>query len=396
MDNPQTPATLLPGDFEAIEAAVMETEKGRWFLAEYARRNRVSDTAAVLDAVAGLERMLRRERRPDIDRIRLDVAEMRDAIERTKSEIAQLKHDSGEVSRVERATSELDSIVTQTEAATTEILGAAEKLQEIAFVLRDARVEAEACDAIDQLIMQIYTACSFQDLTGQRTQKVVHVLRFLESRINSMIEIWGLDDEQPDRESAMPVRVDERPDAHLLNGPALDGEGIDQSRIDDLMSGSAVAGSDPFDFDLGDEEGSFAPSAASEQASLFDNDFSAATESALTRVPSPDHDDIMALDRVVAEDLGSDWVTEFGDEALAAQLAAEMSAADTDHDLTPDRADQAVSSVLAEANAAMDEAIETLRDVTGAVTGNPAAGRPAVEEDPLARLGRAERQALFS
>jgi hypothetical protein len=52
--------------------------------------------------------------------------------------------------------------------------------------------------------------------------------------------------------------------------------------------------------------------------------------------------------------------------------------------------------VLAEANAAMDEAIETLRDVTGAVTGNPAAGRPAVEEDPLARLGRAERQALFS
>ena len=30
--------------------------------------------------------------------------------------------------------------------------------------------------------MQIYTACSFQDLTGQRTGKVVQVLRYLESR----------------------------------------------------------------------------------------------------------------------------------------------------------------------------------------------------------------------
>ena len=36
----------------------METERGRWFLAEFARRNRAADTQAVLEALAGIEARL--------------------------------------------------------------------------------------------------------------------------------------------------------------------------------------------------------------------------------------------------------------------------------------------------------------------------------------------------
>ncbi len=43
-------------DFEAIEAAVLESERGRWFLAEFTRRNRAADTLMLLDAIAKLER----------------------------------------------------------------------------------------------------------------------------------------------------------------------------------------------------------------------------------------------------------------------------------------------------------------------------------------------------
>jgi len=46
-------------DFEAIEAAVMETARGRWFLAEYARRMRAAETAKLLEAVTRIERTLR-------------------------------------------------------------------------------------------------------------------------------------------------------------------------------------------------------------------------------------------------------------------------------------------------------------------------------------------------
>lgn len=49
------PAPLTSEDYEAIAAAVMETERGRWFLQEFARRNRAADTAQILDALAALE-----------------------------------------------------------------------------------------------------------------------------------------------------------------------------------------------------------------------------------------------------------------------------------------------------------------------------------------------------
>ena len=49
------PPGLAATDFDTIQSAVMETARGRWFLAEYARRNRMADTRMILDAMAKLE-----------------------------------------------------------------------------------------------------------------------------------------------------------------------------------------------------------------------------------------------------------------------------------------------------------------------------------------------------
>ena len=48
-------APLSEADFDAIREAFMETSRGRWFLTEYAKRNRNADTAMVLDAVSRIE-----------------------------------------------------------------------------------------------------------------------------------------------------------------------------------------------------------------------------------------------------------------------------------------------------------------------------------------------------
>src|SRR3981189_3678914 len=45
-------------DYAAIAEAFMETSRGRWFLTEYAKRNRNADTRMVLDAVARIEQSL--------------------------------------------------------------------------------------------------------------------------------------------------------------------------------------------------------------------------------------------------------------------------------------------------------------------------------------------------
>src|ERR1700761_4825235 len=42
-------------DYEAISQAFMETSRGRWFLGEYAKRNRNADTRMVLEAVERIE-----------------------------------------------------------------------------------------------------------------------------------------------------------------------------------------------------------------------------------------------------------------------------------------------------------------------------------------------------
>src|SRR5260370_36152498 len=55
-------------DYDAISAAFMETSRGRWFLGEYAKRNRNADTRMVLDAVARIEETLAAQRQPPPER----------------------------------------------------------------------------------------------------------------------------------------------------------------------------------------------------------------------------------------------------------------------------------------------------------------------------------------
>jgi hypothetical protein len=58
--SPISARAAMPGeaDYDAISEAFMETSRGRWFLSEYAKRNRNADTRMVLDAVARIEQNL--------------------------------------------------------------------------------------------------------------------------------------------------------------------------------------------------------------------------------------------------------------------------------------------------------------------------------------------------
>ncbi len=228
---------ISDADYEAIEGAVMETARGRWFLAEYARRNRHADTTMLLKALDRIEAAMRGERSVEpVDRIRFDLVEMAKAIARTKTEIAAMKPDADHHGKFGEASEELNSVVQQTEAATSDILACAERIQEMAWTLREQGLEAEVCDLLDAKATEVYTACSFQDLTGQRTRKVIGVLRYLEGRINAMIEIWGLDGAMA--AEAAETRAVETGKA-LLNGPAKPGQGLDQADVDMVMGPAA-------------------------------------------------------------------------------------------------------------------------------------------------------------
>jgi len=232
MNNTKAPSPLPSADYEAIEDALLQSSRGRWFLSEYGQRNRTADTKMLLDAITKLEKTVTKPGKPaESAHIRNDLIEMAEAISQTRSEIASMRTQDEEDCQFTSATEELDAIVEATENATSDILEAAEDVQELAWVLREKGTEDEACDRLDARATDIYTACSFQDITGQRTGKVVKTLRFLENRVLAMIEIWGLEDVAVHDHG----NDDERPDAHLLNGPARRGEEVNQNDIDQLL-----------------------------------------------------------------------------------------------------------------------------------------------------------------
>ncbi|ODN71713.1 protein phosphatase CheZ [Methylobrevis pamukkalensis] len=122
-----------------------------------------------------------------------ELDEIQAAIMQTKREIATLHVSNFEGREMSRVTDELDAVVHGTERATETILSAAEVIDDAANTLA-ARTKGEdhalAAD-IQERVIAIFEACNFQDLTGQRINKVVHAMRFIETRVARMIEIWG-------------------------------------------------------------------------------------------------------------------------------------------------------------------------------------------------------------
>lgn len=243
MSKSKAPSPIREADYEAIEEALLQSARGRWFLAEFSNRNRSADTRMLLDAISRLESSMLTPRRTTTAEksLRHDLIEMSEAIAQTRREIAAMRPSDQDESKFTNATEELDAIVEATEKATSDILEAAEDIQEVAWQMREQGIDPEACDRLDGRATDIYTACSFQDLTGQRTGKVIQVLGYLESRVATMIDIWGLDD--------IDIRLsdenDNRPDAHLLNGPARRGEGIGQDDVDNMLNAAEESGQAP-------------------------------------------------------------------------------------------------------------------------------------------------------
>jgi chemotaxis protein CheZ len=234
---PPSPKQGLAQDYAAIEATLRDSPLGRWFLAEYARRNRTAETQLLLDAIARLEAaVLKPQRQAGLATVLSELVQMSEAIARTRREIAQIRPPHQFDKQLTGATEELDHIVEATEKATSEILSAAEDIQEVAWTLREKGVEVELCDRIDQRAIDVYTACSFQDITGQRTGKVVRALHLIEQRINAMIEIWGVDDiafKVDDIASRMERLAEE--EGALLDGPQAKGDGLKQDDVDQMM-----------------------------------------------------------------------------------------------------------------------------------------------------------------
>lgn len=175
--------------------------------------------------------------RQEVNLLKMELRALANSIQETKREIAALRTTRDDSDRLEVVAGELDAIVGSTEAATEGILDAAEKIDHVADNLRANSNDAymkQLAEEIVENIMVIFEHCNFQDLTGQRITKVVNTLKFVEERVDKMIEIWGheaFEDILKDSEHAA-AAID---DSRLLNGPQLGDKAISQDEIDRLF-----------------------------------------------------------------------------------------------------------------------------------------------------------------
>ena len=175
--------------------------------------------------------------RDDLELIRTQIEEMNEHIHKAKIQIASLRHPKASDDRLVSAASELDAIVKDTEMATHTILESAEQIDDLAMTLKNSAPSDFVADHVEQIafiVTKIFESCNFQDITGQRINKVVRTLEFVEERVHNMILIWG-EDAFADLPMPEGVEKDAIEDADLLNGPQLEGEGISQDDIDKLF-----------------------------------------------------------------------------------------------------------------------------------------------------------------
>lgn len=232
---------LSEAEYTALYDRIAQSPQGLAFLREHARRAGDAGQSKVDAALQDLRHLFESQAslmqtsgRAEV--LRNELLEMAASIEHARREIAALRPKDQSNNRLDIATNELDAIVSTTERASIEILQSAERLMEVAGRLKRLGADADLVSDIENEVTNIFTACSFQDLTGQRTSKVVNALRYVEQRINAMISIWSIEGVKA---PAPAGPVDTRPDAHLLGGPRDDG--VNQNDVDALLSGATPA-----------------------------------------------------------------------------------------------------------------------------------------------------------
>lgn len=217
--------TLAKADDSPFDALIALSDK---------LKNTKSDTLSLTDVI-GVAELLTSSLQPLLRRIDSTIhSELRGIlgrIEGLRGEIAKVRADDISNNRIPEMGRELSAIVEATEGATNTIMESAE-----AVLSLEAKDLESYQEAVSEQMMGIFEACSFQDLTGQRVTKIVETVEIIEKRINllcDMLNMENLAGEVP--EDAEFAAREQRKKDLILNGPAMDGEGTNQSDIDKMF-----------------------------------------------------------------------------------------------------------------------------------------------------------------
>jgi hypothetical protein len=195
-------------DYEAISDAFMETSRGRWFLTEYAKRNRNADTRMVLDAVARIEESLAAQKQPASDSgLAQALTAIRSAVDDAKASVSAV----------------IDGLALEETLAP--VRKGARVIREIAWRLREIGADGRICDLIDSQLSVIEAGCG-QLASNDPKPAVSAAFDLAEARIGEL----GSANSNDDAPAADPASAE---DDAVLDRIAFEMAAVDASDIDD-------------------------------------------------------------------------------------------------------------------------------------------------------------------
>jgi hypothetical protein len=178
--DPQSAEASQDAEDEAIHAEIAATERGRWFLSEHVKRNRAADTDRLVGSLARAEAALRGGAAAAMPNPFAD-------------DLAQLAAAIGQV----------EAVIAAGGAPAAGGLAASERIQDIAFALREREIDSVLCEALESALFELGDAFAQHDAAAERAQSAAALLRGLQASINAMIALAA------PSSAAKPARVPE-------------------------------------------------------------------------------------------------------------------------------------------------------------------------------------------
>ena len=168
------PAVETEDEYRAIEAALLESARGRWFLAEHGRRARRLDSALLEDAIGRLQTSLRQP--PALlDQLQGEIGDLKAHIEAMREELMSR---TGVTSSAAEAGAPLAGMM----------LKATEQIHEIAWNLQANPFDPKGCEELARHAAQLYSMSQDQAAHSERTLAISNALAEATARADAMLE----------------------------------------------------------------------------------------------------------------------------------------------------------------------------------------------------------------
>lgn len=174
-------------EYRAIEQTLLETARGRWFLAEHGRRARRLDMSLLEDAIGRLSTSMKQP--PAVlGMMRLEIEKLARFVAETRFELTARRLPKSEPAAGQGNGEAATLAATEAASPVMRMLQMAESIHELTWTLHDDELDPKSCEAIARNASMLYAVSRQQAMESERALKFADALDDTTSRLSILLD----------------------------------------------------------------------------------------------------------------------------------------------------------------------------------------------------------------